>query len=380
MRLGICVALFLIFNSLYAQNINFDADPSKNLYIRMYGNIDYNQSIVPGQRTYGKMDVHRIVTLFGYQFSRNTQFVSEIEVEHAKEIFIEQAWVKHKLSSKIHLKAGLLLVPMGFINEQHEPTFFYSVERPQTDRVIVPTTWRAIGAGFTGLFPSASLRYQIYAINSLLGYDGSAKFNAAKGLRSGRQKGAKTVASALPSLSGQLQYYGLDDFKLALSGFTGRTNTTLGNGTSELQIAQSTIDSTTVYLNMVTAHGTYDPGQWTFRSQYSFASLGDAAAYNSYTGSNLAEAIHGFYFVAGYDFIKDEKRKLLPFFRFEHINTQLKIDDETTLDPSNKRNIYTVGLNYSPDNGVVFKLDYQYNNPSNGRNFSNINTGVGVWF
>jgi len=106
-----------------SQNIDFDKDPTKSLYLRLYGNVDYNQKIEEGIRNNGKLDVHRIVTLFGYQFSRNTQFVAEIEVEHAREIFIEQAWVKHKINNKLNVKAGMLLVPMGFVNEQHEPTF-----------------------------------------------------------------------------------------------------------------------------------------------------------------------------------------------------------------------------------------------------------------
>lgn len=380
MRVVVIIIFFLQGIGAFAQNINFDQDPSKNLYIRLYGNIDYNQKIEPGIRNYGKLDVHRIVTLFGYQFSRSTQFVAEIEVEHVEEIFIEQAWVKHKIDQRFNVKAGLLLVPMGFINEQHEPTFFYSVERPLTDQIVIPTTWREIGAGFTGLFSEHSIRYQLYAINSFLGYNGASKFSAAKGLRSGRQKGAESLISGAPSISAQVEYFGIDQFKVALSGFYGETNTTLGRNTEVEVFPSSRIDSTTVDLSMVAIHSSYNKGQWSFRGQYALANLGRVEAYNSFTGANAANTLHGGYLVVGYDFIKKENKRLSPFFRFEHVNTQLRVTEAALYDGANKQNVYTLGLNYAPENGVVFKLDFQRVRPDNGSNYSNLNTSVGVWF
>ena len=110
MRHNLFLALFLFgFSQMQAQTtITFDDDSQNKMYIKLYAHVDYNQKIDGAARTPGKMDVHRLVTLFGYQFNRKTQFVSEIEVEHVKEIFIEQAFVKHRLTKSMSLRAGLL--------------------------------------------------------------------------------------------------------------------------------------------------------------------------------------------------------------------------------------------------------------------------------
>lgn len=364
----------------FCQNINFDDNDKKNLYIRLYGNVDFNQKIEKGVTHNGGLDVHRIVTLFGYQFSRKTQFVAEIEYEHVTEVFIEQAWVKHRLSRNVSLKGGLLLVPMGFVNEQHEPTFFNSVERPLSDKVIIPTTWREVGVGFTGLFQNASLRYQLYMINSFLGYDEGAKINAASGLRSGRQKGAESIISGLPSLSGQIEYFGIANFKIAASVFMGKTNTTLGDGEMVNEAMALSIDSTTVDLKMMALHSSYQFNRFEARAQYAIGHMGRTFAYNNYTGSNAPEAMHGGYITLTYNLLKHKTKKLNPFIRFEHVNNQLAINNDLIMDEGLKQNIYTFGLNYTPDIGVIFKSDFQIYRKANNANFNQFNAGIGVWF
>jgi hypothetical protein len=124
--------------------------------------VDYNQGV--SQQSNGKLDVHRLVMFMGYQFDNKTQFILEIE-----------------------FNAGLMLVPMNYINEYHEPTFFFSVERPNLDNKLVPTTWREIGAGFSGNIKPLKTKYQLYIMNGFNGYPGGVtKFKGSNGLRGGR--------------------------------------------------------------------------------------------------------------------------------------------------------------------------------------------------
>ena len=51
---------------------------------------------------------------------------------------------------ELNLRGGLMLIPMGIVNEYHEPTTFNGVERPSLDSKIVPTTWREMGIGVSG--------------------------------------------------------------------------------------------------------------------------------------------------------------------------------------------------------------------------------------
>jgi hypothetical protein len=81
-----------------------------------------------------------------------------------------------------------MLVPMGFINELHEPPFYHGNRRPPVETQILPSTWRANGAGIFGeLLPG--LEYRTYGITSL-----NAKGFRADGIRGGRQSGNREFA------------------------------------------------------------------------------------------------------------------------------------------------------------------------------------------
>ena len=178
-RIFLSIALF-VTGICFAQNVQQDSitlnqqqnasqkilnsTVSNKLTIGGYGQVDYNQP--EGEN--GTLDVHRIVLLLGYKFNDRVQFVTEIEYEHVKEVFIEQAFLSYSLNDNLNIRGGLMLVPMGIVNEYHEPTTFNGVERPNVDKSIVPTTWREIGIGISGRINEASLRYQAYIFNGFV--------------------------------------------------------------------------------------------------------------------------------------------------------------------------------------------------------------------
>ena len=88
-----------------------------------------------------------------------------LKLEHVEEVYVEQAFVNYNLGNNVNLRGGLMLVPMGIINEFHEPTTFNGTERPAMDNVIVPTTWRELGVGVFGRVNDLSLGYQAYIFN-----------------------------------------------------------------------------------------------------------------------------------------------------------------------------------------------------------------------
>ncbi len=98
-------------------------------------------------------DFHRFVLLFGHSFSDRIKFWSELEVEHALveggeesgEVALEQAYLDFLIKPAFNLRAGMMLTPVGIINERHEPPSFNGVERPFVETVIIPTTWRELG-------------------------------------------------------------------------------------------------------------------------------------------------------------------------------------------------------------------------------------------
>lgn len=372
--------LFCISASLNAQRIDFENDRpiSSNLFIKLYGSVDYNQKIESGIKHNGKLDVHRLVTLIGYQFSKKTQFVAEIEYEHVKEVFIEQAWAKHQLASNHFLKAGLIMIPMGYVNENHEPTAFYSVERPFIDNIIVPSTWREIGFGMTGLFPDQSLKYKLFLVNGLKSYDTEkgGLLTEYSPFRGGRQKGAESTISGLPNLSSQLEYFGWLNAKIGLSLYHGETASDFYDGLNkhdEFAFAQG--DSTTIRMTMIGLHTQYRSGNFGFNTQWIYSYSTNTEAYNSFTDNNIGNSIYGFYIEPYYALITSKGLDHLSLFaRFS--NYDLNAGEE---DGGLATSVSTLGLNWKPTAGLVFKTDLQYVD-SVESNYLLYNLNVGFWF
>lgn len=191
----------------------------RKLTIGGYAQIDYNQPMNRETYNNGTLDIHRLVMLFGYKFNNRVQFITEIEYEHVSEVYIEQAFVDYKINNYMNLRAGLMLIPMGIVNEYHEPPTYMGVERPGLDNYIVPTTWREMGIGLTGIIPNANLRYQAYVVNGFASYKGSPGAPTLRGsdaLRRGRQKGAESFMSS-PNFSAKVEYYGLKGLNLGIA-------------------------------------------------------------------------------------------------------------------------------------------------------------------
>jgi hypothetical protein len=165
------------------------ASQSNGVHIGGYGEMHLN--LVNGKDN--EIDFHRFVLFFSKEFNERTRFFSEFELEHSLagegkkgEIELEQAYIEHDLSASTRAKAGLFLIPVGILNETHEPETFYGVERNSVENKIIPTTWWEGGAGLSGKIADG-LSYDV-AMHSGL--------NTATGeLRNGRQKVSEAPAN-----------------------------------------------------------------------------------------------------------------------------------------------------------------------------------------
>jgi hypothetical protein len=153
----------------------------------------------PSDKT-DQIDFLRAVVYVGYKFDERFLFNSELEFEHAStgqagSVSVEFAYLDYLAWENAGLRAGLVLVPMGFLNELHEPSTFLGTERPETERRIIPTTWRENGIGAFGDFGGFALRgYVVNGLDAVGGGSSKADGFSASGLRGGRQKGSKAVA------------------------------------------------------------------------------------------------------------------------------------------------------------------------------------------
>lgn len=359
------------------------------LSIGGYAQIDYNQPFGGDTRYNGTLDVHRLVILFGYSFNEKTSFVTEIEFEHVSEVYVEQAFLQHSLTNNISFRGGLMLIPMGIINEYHEPPSFNGVERPVIDNYLAPTTWRELGFGFNGVFPSQSLKYQLYIVNGFKSYDDGATLNGSNGLRKGRQKGAESFMSS-PNFTFRTEYFGIRGLNLGLSGYFGKTSSTLFNGVgrSDKMIIE-TADSSVVGVSMVGLDARYSRGGLKLRGQYYFTSLTNSGAYNIFTADNgtsndLGSKMTGFYAELAYNLfrhIESSDYELIPFFRYSVYNTHHEVDDAITLNENYHKTILTTGLGFKLSPGSMLKTDMQFIKSGAGETYSKtFNAGIAVMF
>ena len=356
----------------------------KKLTIGGYAQVDYNQPIESGKIINGNLDVHRMVLMVGYKFNNRIQFITEIEIEHVKEVFVEQAFLNYRVNQWLNLRGGLMLIPMGIVNEYHEPPTFNGVERPAVDYYIVPTTWREIGIGIAGRISKATLQYQLYIVNGFLGYDGNGKLNATNGLRKGRQKGAKAI-SATPNITGKLEYYGVPGLNIGVSGYFGLTQTTLKNNlTTSDDLAVSQADSSVVSVSMFGLDGRYTIKGIFLRGQFNYVLFDNSAAYNTFTGQDLGSSMIGFYAEVAYNVFhecRNLKSQLLPFIRYENYNTQNSVEGSLKQNNIYHREEIIAGIGWKPVNGVAIKADFRFVRPKTADKFSIVfNAGIGLWF
>ena len=358
------------------------SETNSKVQIGGYARIDYNQPVKEGQMSNGKLDVHRMVLLFGYRFNERTNFVTEIEVEHVKEVYVEQAFLNYKILSWLDFRGGLMLVPMGIVNEYHEPPTFNGVERPNLDSKVVPATWREIGAGFTGRIDNASLKYQLYVMNGFNGYNGGGTFRGTDGLRKGRQKGAESFMSS-PTLATKIDYYGISGLKLGFSTYNGKSQSSMYNGIEKDDaVAINVADSSTVGISMIGLDARYVIGGFEARGQMNVANIKNTDQYNDFTGKDLGSQLFGWYAEVGYNVLHsaETEQKLVPFIRYEKYNTHAKTEGGLAINGAYDRTDVTVGAGWWLSSGAVLKADYQFFSNALDNSFGQFNMGIGIWF
>lgn len=373
------------------QNISDKILSSNNkLTIGGYGEVHYHQPLSSDTRRNGELDIHRMVMLFGNQFSDRTQFITELEFEHVSEVYVEQAFLQHKINKSINFRAGLLLIPMGIVNEYHEPTTFNGVERPMVDNKINPTTWREVGFGLAGNIQQANLKYQVYLVNGFNGYDGTSRLNGNNGLRSGRQRGASSYISS-PNFIAKVEYYGIRGLNVGLSGYLGDTQSRLYNGIAkDDQVALARADSSVVGISMLGLDARYSIKGLQLRGQLYRVGLSNTDQYNRFTRAtsvalnDLGSVMTGFYVETSYNVFRPfEKIKceLVPFLRLEGYDTHAEVEANIVRKESYKNSIVTTGLTLKLAQGAVLKTDLQFVKPEGASNYSKVfSAGLGVMF
>lgn len=326
-------------------------------------------------------DFLRAVIYLGFKFNENWVMNTELEFEHAStsedgSASVEFAYLDRLYRPELNFRAGLLLVPVGIVNELHEPTAFLSAKRSMVESRIIPTTWRENGAGIFG--DLGMVRYNLYVVNSLDGEN----FTGA-GLRGGRQKGSQAKAEDW-SVVGRVDVQPSASVLLGGSVYHGNQGQDLGVDAQTTMIEGHAVASWGgLKLNALAVMARID-GADALSRIINAADLGpDGILPPDNELDAVGEEMFGWYVELGYDLLvhaDDGETSLTPFIRYENLNTQDEVPSGFTAHPENDLEIISLGINYQPIDEIVFKVEHQLIEDGNGESFDQTNLAMGFIF
>jgi len=309
-------------------------------------------------------DALRYIQYLGYKFSDKWVMNAELEIEHAGlvgqnyegksgAVELEFAYLDYLAHPALSLRLGLMLVPMGFINEIHEPPFFHGVLRPAVETVVIPSTWRELGLGIFGE-PLPGLSYKLYLVT---GFDAS-RFSPT-GWRDGRQSGNRALTENM-GVTARVDYKNGDLVSAGASMFWAgadqeripnvHTSTFLGEG--HVQVRWRGLE-----LRGLFAYGTLSNSE--NLTQALFPTLAEVPETRV-----LASDLYGYYGELAYDFwplVAKSNLYLAPYFRYERFNTQFRTGALAgrAADRTQDVTIFEAGLTFKPHPQIVLKLSYR---------------------
>jgi hypothetical protein len=322
-------------------------------------------------------DFHRFVLLFGHSFSDRIKFWSELELEHSLleggeesgEIALEQAYLDFLIKPWLNVRGGMVLTPVGIVNERHEPPSFNGVERSFVETIIIPSTWRELGFGLTGDL-GRGFRYRSYTLSSL----DASQFNAENGIADGRTAGFE-ASFRNPAVTGRLEYAGIRRLTLGASLYTGKSGFNLVSVNPRVTLAS--------------VDGRYSYGRIDFRALFAQTWISQARELNEalerQTGfnQNVAKQLRGYYFEPAIHVLPRRYRNdVILFGRYEKYNTQHRMPEGYVPLPQFNRSSWVTGVTYKPNADVAFKFDYVFNRNASSfiRPLDSVNFGLGWWF
>lgn len=360
--------------------------PRSDTSIGGYGEIAYNGYVHDASRN--QADLKRFVLFFGHRFNDQLSFNSEVEVEHAVassgdqgEVEIEQAYLNYAIKPALNMKAGLFLMPFGFINRNHEPPVFYGVERNEVETRIIPSTWREGGISVWGNTASGFS----YDVGVTTGFDVAKLDDASAPLRGSHQELQLAKAASL-SVYGSLEYAPVPGLLVGGAVFHGGAT----HSNADFRRDNTLPDFTGIgaKVTLWDVHGRWQRNGLDLQALYARGTIAHAAAldsvidtYNSANGTArpiVPSAFYGWLVQGAYSLPLGAVMTLDPFVRYEMFNTQASLPNGFIADPANRDRVLTAGLSFHPLHEVVVKIDYQkfLQNSANDR----VNLGFGYMF
>ena len=380
---------------------------AQNVKLWGYGELYYTDPV--HDRNRAQADLARAVFGIGYSFDSRTEFNSEYEVEHAVasssdpgEFEVEQFYVDRQINDAVTVRGGLFLMPFGLLNEHHEPTNFYGVQRNFVETLIIPSTWREGGFNLHGDTQSGfGWNAGLTTGFDLSKWDFAPEFpqyttaleledNGSAPLQSTHQELALANAHDLSQYVA-LSYFGVPGLTVGGAVSTGKAASVPAPPNAPIAGSQR--------VTLWEGHVRWTPDRFDLSALYARGTISNLAGTNaSNPGSPnpIPSSFYGYYFQGAYDVWQHGDYRVSPFARWEVYNMGASYEGtpgpmiptgqipltgapgDYGLWPRNQDRVWTIGANLYATPHVVLKLDYQHFMINNG--FTRFDLGLGLNF
>lgn len=364
------------------------AGGSDRVTIHGYGELHFN--LPTDGSGDGEFDNHRFVMGVHAKLTDWIHLNAEIDFEHAaQELEFEFGYLDFLIDPAYNFRVGVMLAPVGFLNEFHEPPLFWTVERPDFQKRIIPTTWNVSGVGVFGT-PMDGVNYRLYVVNALqsirpagfgtgagTGAGGNGGFFRAKdGIRKGRLQPNEAIFESI-AVTGRVELTKLlDGLQVGLSFHTGNTSQNLINEGGMTTLLEADVKYRYKWFDM--------------NASIAHINISDAAALNTFaatasTGSgNIPSGIFGWNVQAGVHVLQllgiSSTHDIIPFVMYEFTDTQNEMPVGFAPDPAQEKKITTVGVSYMPIPAVALKAGYQHTSKGNGDGEDRVQFGMAYMY
>ena len=369
-----------------------EAVMTRNFYSQSFNRYKMPENY-KNDKSHGRFDLPHVCLNIGYDFGKGWTMGSEIEFEHGGtgsaveieaeeageyeaevekggEVNLEQFWINKEFwKGQLNVKAGEIIVPVGYSNAYHDPNQFFTCYRPEGEATILPNTWHQVGLSLWGRIKD--WRYEALFLSGLNSESFTAEGFAHYGATSPYEfKVANNFAGVF-----RIDNYSVKGLRIGLSGYYGYTfrNT--------LRTPGSQYEDVTGALGIVALDFTLNRWNWIVRGNVDYAHLSDADKISSYNQANwthhkyqdgnphhytnIGSNALAYGIEAGYDVfsqihkLKEKSGKLFLFGRFEHYNTMAS-GTYKSMYKYTKRYRMAFGINYSPIKQITIKGEYSY--------------------
>lgn len=302
------------------------------------------------------------------------ELLQDRNLEYHPEYFLE-FFLDFLIHDKFNARVGTHQVQIGYVNNNDEPIMFYSVNRPEVERLIIPSQWIDLGVMTYGnLTKDLKWTFSVYQ-----GLDGR-QFNGGTWIRRGRDEELRFNFNGFV-LNSQWTYTGLKNTDVSVSGLW----TQAGNNERLPQFNEEPVQANTLLLSSYIRH---THKNWTFMGLGSYGSMQETDKIFSLTSDNadntaqvMGSQVYGYYAEVGYDLLpllrtarskerkvrnnilfKDKEMKLPIFARYERLNTHAGIHPSLLDNQRFQKDLHalTLGFNFNPRRSVVMKANYQF--------------------